>query len=212
MQHFNLPPACPSSHHQVAINTNIFDLREYLNHIIASTNMTCLTPLGDTDTVSSQAPHRSYRLSTYRSIAINMDEYFIHLYIKRFICHLSFPIATNLFWTALPYSTQLSGDYRFWFQFLGCKSLCTVRVRGGRTRERLCGQKGGRWRQIEWLYPHSLQDPGHRAISWGQNNISPTGCHNTRSAEAVISRAGPSAFAMPEWMYSIEAMRKAKTY
>ena len=36
---------------QVAINTNIFDLREYLDHIIANTNMTCLTPLGDNDQV-----------------------------------------------------------------------------------------------------------------------------------------------------------------
>ena len=39
-----------------------------------------------------------------------MDEYFIYLYIKRFICHLSFPIATNLFWTALPFSTVLNSQ------------------------------------------------------------------------------------------------------
>lgn len=39
---------------QVAINTNLLDLREYLDHIIANTNMTCLTPLGDADTVSLQ--------------------------------------------------------------------------------------------------------------------------------------------------------------
>jgi len=26
------------------VNTNISDLREYLNHLIASTNMKCLTP------------------------------------------------------------------------------------------------------------------------------------------------------------------------
>lgn len=29
---------------QVTVNTNITDLREYLDHLIASTNMKCLTP------------------------------------------------------------------------------------------------------------------------------------------------------------------------
>lgn len=32
---------------KVAINTNITDLREFLNHIVTNTNMTCLTPLGE---------------------------------------------------------------------------------------------------------------------------------------------------------------------
>lgn len=32
---------------KVAINTNITELREFLEHIVANTNMTCLTPLGD---------------------------------------------------------------------------------------------------------------------------------------------------------------------
>lgn len=32
---------------KVAINTNITDLTEYLRHIVASTNMTCLTPMED---------------------------------------------------------------------------------------------------------------------------------------------------------------------
>jgi coatomer subunit beta len=34
----------------VAINTNIVDLREFLNHIVANTNMTCLTPIEDSFT------------------------------------------------------------------------------------------------------------------------------------------------------------------
>jgi len=33
---------------KVAINTNIVDLNEFLDHIIRHTNMTCLTPMGDT--------------------------------------------------------------------------------------------------------------------------------------------------------------------
>jgi coatomer subunit beta len=37
---------------KVAINTNITDLREFLNHIVTNTNMTCLTPLGDNNSVS----------------------------------------------------------------------------------------------------------------------------------------------------------------
>ena len=32
---------------KVAINTNIADLREFLDHIVSNTNMTCLTPLSD---------------------------------------------------------------------------------------------------------------------------------------------------------------------
>ena len=35
---------------KVAINTNITDLREFLEHIVHNTNMTCLTPLGDNNT------------------------------------------------------------------------------------------------------------------------------------------------------------------
>ena len=35
---------------KVAINTNITDLREFLDHIVSNTNMTCLTPLGDNNT------------------------------------------------------------------------------------------------------------------------------------------------------------------
>jgi coatomer subunit beta len=35
---------------KVAINTNINELREFLDHIISHTNMTCLTTLGDNDT------------------------------------------------------------------------------------------------------------------------------------------------------------------
>jgi hypothetical protein len=31
----------------VAINTNITDLQEFLTHIVANTNMSCLTPLAD---------------------------------------------------------------------------------------------------------------------------------------------------------------------
>ena len=37
---------------KVAINSNITDLQEFTAHIIASTNMTCLTPLDDHNTVS----------------------------------------------------------------------------------------------------------------------------------------------------------------
>lgn len=37
---------------KVAINTNITNLREYLNHIITNTNMTCLTPIDDGNVVS----------------------------------------------------------------------------------------------------------------------------------------------------------------
>lgn len=36
---------------KVAINTNITDLAEFLNHIVSNTNMTCLTPLGDSNTM-----------------------------------------------------------------------------------------------------------------------------------------------------------------
>jgi coatomer subunit beta len=36
---------------KVAINTNITNLREFLNHIIANTNMTCLTPIDDGNVV-----------------------------------------------------------------------------------------------------------------------------------------------------------------
>eukprot|EP01038_Epipyxis_sp_PR26KG_P015500 gene15500-20917_t len=38
---------------KVAINTNILDLQEFLKHIIAHTNMTCLTPLSDLSTKES---------------------------------------------------------------------------------------------------------------------------------------------------------------
>lgn len=34
---------------KVAVNTNINDLSEFLSHIVASTNMTCLTPIGDSN-------------------------------------------------------------------------------------------------------------------------------------------------------------------
>jgi hypothetical protein len=37
---------------KVAINTNISDLRDFLQHIVTNTNMTCLSPLGDGDAVS----------------------------------------------------------------------------------------------------------------------------------------------------------------
>lgn len=36
---------------KVAINTNITELAEFLNHIVKNTNMTCLTPLGDSNTM-----------------------------------------------------------------------------------------------------------------------------------------------------------------
>lgn len=36
---------------KVAINTNITDLREFLAHIVSNTNMTCLSPLGENDSV-----------------------------------------------------------------------------------------------------------------------------------------------------------------
>lgn len=62
--HFN-PLNCSSvATLQVAIITNLLDLREYLDHIILNTNMTCLTPLGDADTVSLHRttlhPHLTY--------------------------------------------------------------------------------------------------------------------------------------------------------
>lgn len=31
-------------HLQVAVNTNIQDVQEFLNHVVSSTNMKCLTP------------------------------------------------------------------------------------------------------------------------------------------------------------------------
>jgi coatomer subunit beta len=37
---------------KVAINTNLTDLKDFLQHIISNTNMTCLsTPLGDSTAV-----------------------------------------------------------------------------------------------------------------------------------------------------------------
>ena len=39
---------------QVAINTNITDLNEFLDHIIRHTNMTCLTAPGDTGAVGAR--------------------------------------------------------------------------------------------------------------------------------------------------------------
>jgi hypothetical protein len=44
---------------KVAINTNITDLREFLAHIVSNTNMTCLSPLGENDSV---------RLSVFRTL------------------------------------------------------------------------------------------------------------------------------------------------
>ena len=35
---------------KVAVNTNILDLREFLNHLVTNTNMTCLTPMADNNT------------------------------------------------------------------------------------------------------------------------------------------------------------------
>lgn len=36
---------------KVVINTNITDLREFLNHVVVNTHMTCLTPIEDSFTV-----------------------------------------------------------------------------------------------------------------------------------------------------------------
>jgi coatomer subunit beta len=36
---------------KVAVNTNIQDMREFVNHITANTNMTCITPLGDKEVI-----------------------------------------------------------------------------------------------------------------------------------------------------------------
>lgn len=38
------PPPYPLQHPQVAINTSLTDVNQFLDHIVASTNMKCLTP------------------------------------------------------------------------------------------------------------------------------------------------------------------------
>ena len=50
---------------KVAINSNITDLREFVDHIIASTNMTSLTPLDDTIAVSGYIYFYSYCVFYY---------------------------------------------------------------------------------------------------------------------------------------------------
>lgn len=45
---------------KVAVNTNITDLREFVNHITSNTNMTCITPLGDKQVLSGR-----HRISVY---------------------------------------------------------------------------------------------------------------------------------------------------
>ena len=34
----------PTSPHKVAVNTDIDDVKEFLDHVVKSTNMKCLTP------------------------------------------------------------------------------------------------------------------------------------------------------------------------
>jgi coatomer subunit beta len=51
---------------KVAINTNITDLREFLNHLLANTNMTCLTPIDDGNVVcfTLSSPHSNSFVSS----------------------------------------------------------------------------------------------------------------------------------------------------
>jgi len=65
---------------KVAINTNITDLREFLNHIVTNTNMTCLTPLGE---VSAQNIGSDFLAANLHARSVFGEDALVNLSIER---------------------------------------------------------------------------------------------------------------------------------
>jgi coatomer subunit beta len=65
---------------KVAINTNITDLREFLNHIVTNTNMTCLTPLGE---VSSSNIGSDFLAANLHARSVFGEDALVNLSVER---------------------------------------------------------------------------------------------------------------------------------
>ena len=65
---------------KVAINTNITDLRDFLTHIVKSTNMTCLTPMGD---VSNNSIGSDFLAANLYARSVFGEDALVNLSIER---------------------------------------------------------------------------------------------------------------------------------
>lgn len=68
---------------KVAINTHITDLKEFLNHIVTNTNMTCLTSPGDMDSSSSNAAGSDFLAANLYARSVFGEDALVNLSLER---------------------------------------------------------------------------------------------------------------------------------